>query len=69
MNQLNWKRSSFCGGGGNNCVEIAVCDQVSTAIRDSSHPVCTIRLSRTALNSFISSVRSKTLTPSPTSRS
>ncbi|MCC3651551.1 DUF397 domain-containing protein [Streptomyces sp. S07_1.15] len=57
MDALDWKRSSFCGGGGNNCVEIAICDQDRMAVRDSVHPARTIKVSRAALTTFIAGVR------------
>lgn len=57
MNQLNWKRSSFCGGGGNNRVKLAICDDDDTATRDSVYPDQDIRVSRAALTAFITGVR------------
>ncbi|MEU4886486.1 MULTISPECIES: DUF397 domain-containing protein [Streptomyces] len=57
MDALDWKRSSFCGGGGNNCVEIAMRDQDRVAVRDSVHPAQTIEVSRAALTAFITGVR------------
>ncbi|WP_030546514.1 DUF397 domain-containing protein [Streptomyces albus] len=57
MTQPTWKRSSFCAGGGNNCVEVAVSDEDGIAIRDSVHPARTIRVSRAALTTFITGVR------------
>ncbi|MFI2368875.1 DUF397 domain-containing protein [Streptomyces sp. NPDC018833] len=47
---LDWKRSSFCGGGG-NCVEVAVsADRI--AIRDSVFPRQTIKVDRHAFAIF-----------------
>ncbi|WP_327190650.1 DUF397 domain-containing protein [Streptomyces xinghaiensis] len=57
MDALDWKRSSFCGGGGNNCVEIAICDRARMAVRDSVNPARTIEVSRAALTAFITGVR------------
>jgi len=33
----NWRKSSYSGEGGGNCVELALTDQ-RTAIRDSKNP-------------------------------
>jgi Domain of unknown function (DUF397) len=57
LSTLDWKRSSFCGGGGNNCVEIAVRDDDGIAIRDSVYPVPIIKTSKTALATFLAGVR------------
>lgn len=57
MTTLDWKRASFCSGGGNNCVEVAVCDDGGIAIRDSVFPTRTIKTSKTALSTFIAGVR------------
>lgn len=57
MTQPTWKRSSFCAGGGNNCVEVAVSDEDGIAIRDSVHPARSIKVSRAALTAFITGVR------------
>ncbi|MFF5966204.1 DUF397 domain-containing protein [Streptomyces collinus] len=55
---LDWKRSSFCGGGGNNCVEIAVTDEDGdVAIRNSARPQTVIRSSRPAFAALITQLR------------
>lgn len=56
MNELNWKRSSFCGGGGNNCVEVAVRDDTRIAIRHSVHPNRGFSVDRGAFAAFVSAV-------------
>ncbi|MFF8525317.1 DUF397 domain-containing protein [Streptomyces werraensis] len=58
MTTLDWKRSSFCGGGGNNCVEVAVNDEDDDiAIRNSTRPEQVIKTSRTAFTAFITQLR------------
>lgn len=37
MNPVEWRTSSFSGGGGNNCVELAV-GEVRARLRDSKAP-------------------------------
>lgn len=51
---LDWKRSSYCGGGGNNCVEVAVSD-ADIAIRDSVFPHRTFTVGRRAFAAFVAS--------------
>ncbi|WP_327416564.1 DUF397 domain-containing protein [Streptomyces sp. NBC_01233] len=56
MNGIVWQRSSFCGGGGNNCVEIAeLLDGI--AIRDSVYPDRVMAVGRSTLSAFIRHVR------------
>ncbi|WP_078843705.1 DUF397 domain-containing protein [Streptomyces albus] len=69
MNGLDWKRSSFCGGGGNNCVEIAICGQDRMAVRDSVHPARTIKVSHAALTTFIAGVRNGNMDNLPSASS
>ncbi|WP_078965616.1 DUF397 domain-containing protein [Streptomyces sp. IGB124] len=56
MNKVVWQRSSFCGGGGNNCVEIAELPD-GIAIRDSVYPGRVLAIGRAALSAFIGHVR------------
>jgi len=35
---LVWRRSSYSGSGGGNCVEVADLPEGGTALRDSKHP-------------------------------
>ncbi|MFB7057262.1 DUF397 domain-containing protein [Streptomyces vinaceus] len=55
MNEIIWKRSSSCGGGGNNCVEIAELPD-GIGIRDSVYPDRVVRVGRPTLSTFLSSV-------------
>jgi hypothetical protein len=57
---LDWKRASFCSGGGNNCVEVAVRDDDGIAIRDSVHPTRIITISRTAFATLVAELRTET---------
>lgn len=62
MTTLDWKRSSFCGGGGNNCVEVAVNDESDdVAIRNSTRPEQVIRTSRAAFTALITQLRTSAL--------
>lgn len=51
---LNWRKSSYSGGTGGNCVEVAPVQRTLTAVRDSKsphHP--TLSFSSTAWSSFV----------------
>ncbi|MCZ7415027.1 MULTISPECIES: DUF397 domain-containing protein [unclassified Streptomyces] len=52
-----WKRSSYCAGGGNNCVEVAVCGDGQIALRDSAFPARAVRVNRSAFAALIAEVR------------
>jgi hypothetical protein len=55
---LDWKRSSFCGGGGNNCVEVAIADEDGdVVIRTSTRPQTVIRTSRDAFAALVTQLR------------
>ncbi|MBA6437796.1 DUF397 domain-containing protein [Streptomyces sp. GMR22] len=56
MHEHTWQRSSFCGGGGNNCIEVAA-DDSDIAIRESSEPSAVLHTDRIALRTFISGVK------------
>ncbi|MGO4750930.1 DUF397 domain-containing protein [Streptomyces sp. 2MCAF27] len=56
MDQHTWQRSSFCSGGGNNCVELAA-DGSRIAIRESSEPNTVLATDRTALRAFVLGVK------------
>jgi hypothetical protein len=59
-----WQRSSFCGGGGNNCVEVAAAAN-GVALRESNTPDEALTTDRTALRSLIRSVKAGTLQHPP----
>ncbi|KAK1182329.1 DUF397 domain-containing protein [Streptomyces sp. NBS 14/10] len=56
MDQHTWQRSSFCSGGGNNCIELAA-DGSTIAIRESSEPNAILATDRTALRAFVLGVK------------
>ncbi|ADI06710.1 hypothetical protein SBI_03589 [Streptomyces bingchenggensis BCW-1] len=56
MDQHTWQRSSFCGGGGNNCIEVAI-DGSAIAIRESSEPNTVLATDHTALRAFVLGVK------------
>ncbi|MDW6059705.1 DUF397 domain-containing protein [Streptomyces sp. FXJ1.4098] len=56
MHQHTWQRSSFCSGGGNNCIEVAA-NGSAIAIRESSEPNAVLATDRTALRAFVLEVK------------
>ncbi|MFJ2260631.1 DUF397 domain-containing protein [Streptomyces sp. NPDC087844] len=55
--ESKWQRSSFSGGGGNNCIEVATTTN-QVALRESDSPADVLILSRGALRSLIRRVQS-----------
>lgn len=53
MPERDWQRSSFCSGGGNNCVEIAAVSADRIALRESESPAVVISTNRSALRSLV----------------
>ncbi|HLL35857.1 MAG TPA: DUF397 domain-containing protein, partial [Streptomyces sp.] len=49
--ELSWQKSSFSGGGGNNCVEVAA-DGDGIAIRESTDPARTLTTDRAAFRAL-----------------
>ncbi|MEU9792533.1 DUF397 domain-containing protein [Streptomyces sparsogenes] len=56
MPEFTWQRSSFCGGGGNNCIEVTTADS-GIAIRESAEPEAILTTDRTALRAFVLGVK------------
>ncbi|QUW79439.1 DUF397 domain-containing protein [Streptomyces mirabilis] len=56
MIENGWQRSSFCGGGGNNCVELAATGD-GVALRESDSPAEVLVTGRDALLSLIRGVK------------
>ncbi|MEL3946829.1 DUF397 domain-containing protein [Streptomyces sp. LNU-CPARS28] len=56
MTVSNWQRSSFCGGGGNNCVEVSTTDH-GVALRESDSPADVLTTDRAALGALVRSVK------------
>ncbi|MFI1729964.1 DUF397 domain-containing protein [Streptomyces acidicola] len=56
MTESNWQRSSFCGGGGNNCVEVTATPD-GIALRESDTPAEIVTTGRGALLSLIRGVK------------
>ncbi|WP_411129928.1 DUF397 domain-containing protein [Streptomyces sp. x-19] len=56
MPETEWQRSSFCGGGGNNCIETLPQDGV-ILIRESQAPTDVIRATPEQLAAFIRGVK------------
>ncbi|MFC9221083.1 DUF397 domain-containing protein [Streptomyces hygroscopicus] len=55
MHEYTWQRSSFCSGGGNNCLEVAARGG-DIAIRESSEPEAIVSTDRTVLRAFVFAV-------------
>ncbi|MFH9420060.1 DUF397 domain-containing protein [Streptomyces sp. NPDC017529] len=53
---INWQKSSFSGGGGENCVEVAL-HEGNVMMRESDEPGSTISTTRTKMAAFIGSVK------------
>ncbi|MFE1149861.1 DUF397 domain-containing protein [Streptomyces albidoflavus] len=56
MPENEWQRSSFCGGGGNNCVETLPQDGV-ILMRESQVPEATIRMTPEQFAVFVRGVK------------
>ncbi|MFD4629710.1 DUF397 domain-containing protein [Streptomyces sp. NPDC058284] len=57
MAESKWQRSSFCGGGGNNCVEVAATGTDRIALRESDSPTQVLASDRAALEALMRSVK------------
>ncbi|WP_314412431.1 DUF397 domain-containing protein [Streptomyces sp. DSM 40484] len=66
MAQVTWQRSSFCGGGGNNCVEVAATTN-GAALRESDSPTEVLATDQRTLLSLIRGIKTAT-TPLRASR-
>ncbi|AVZ71839.1 hypothetical protein SLUN_06175 [Streptomyces lunaelactis] len=53
MPEDNWQHSSFCAGGGNNCVEVALAGGNGIAIRESESPADIVSTNRAALKALV----------------
>lgn len=66
MSEHDWQRSSFCGGGGNNCVEVAaLADDGRIALRESESPTALLVTSRAALGALVRELKLGDFTPPP----
>lgn len=61
MAESDWQRSSFCGGGGNNCIEVAATPD-GMALRESGVPAEILTANRRAALALIRDVKARTLT-------
>jgi hypothetical protein len=56
VNEIVWRKSSFSGNGGNNCLEVAtVSDRI--AIRESTDPERSISIRPETLRAFLRGVK------------
>ncbi|MFE7114650.1 DUF397 domain-containing protein [Streptomyces sp. NPDC057654] len=53
MPEHNWQRSSFCSGGGNNCVELTATRSGGISLRESDCPTTVVTTSRPALSALL----------------
>ena len=60
-----WQRASACGGGGNNCVEVAANGADSVALRDSMRPDRVVATNRTMFRALIHGLKSGEFAPPP----
>ncbi|MGK5447547.1 DUF397 domain-containing protein [Streptomyces radiopugnans] len=56
MSESKWQKSSFCGGGGNNCVELRS-DAGAIRLRESERPGQAIATTPAALRALILSAK------------
>ncbi|GHG76009.1 DUF397 domain-containing protein [Streptomyces griseocarneus] len=60
MPDTDWQRSSFCGGGGNNCLEIRPVAGM-LQVRESQMPASVITVTPMQLAVFVTGVKTGTL--------
>lgn len=63
MTDHTWQRSSFCSGGGNNCVEVAADGSELVALRESTSPALVITTNQAALRALVCGVKAGRFTP------
>ncbi|MCC2280587.1 DUF397 domain-containing protein [Streptomyces sp. ET3-23] len=56
MPETKWQKSSFCGGGGNNCVEVRL-ESCLIEMRESEQPEAVITMTREQLAAFFAGVK------------
>ncbi|MFF7266636.1 DUF397 domain-containing protein [Streptomyces sp. NPDC008159] len=56
MTESNWQRSSFCGGGGNNCIEVSGTPS-GVALRESEAPAEVLTTDRGVMQALILGVK------------
>jgi hypothetical protein len=54
--EASWQRSSFCGGGGNNCVEVAA-KGLGVILRESEDPSETLLVNREVFGWLMAAVK------------
>lgn len=59
MGTEGWQRSSLCGGGGNNCVEVAAVGHDGVVLRESDDPARVLVASRSALAALLARVKTR----------
>ncbi|MFD7970044.1 DUF397 domain-containing protein [Streptomyces clavifer] len=60
MSEHAWQRSSFCGGGGNNCVQVtALANDGGVVLRESESPDVILSTNRAALHALIAKIKAE----------
>lgn len=54
--ETKWQRSSYCGAGGNNCVEILASDE-GIALRESENPEQIVIADLAAFRSLVNGIK------------
>ena len=58
ITEATWRKSSYSGGSGGNCLEVAVGNSAVTPVRDSKTPEGpTLRFPATAWSAFVGSLK------------
>lgn len=63
MTEGIWQRASACGGGGNNCVEVAAKGADLIALRDSTRPDRIVATTSTAFLALVHGLKSGGFAP------
>jgi hypothetical protein len=64
MSDIQWQSSSFCGGGGNNCVEMRS-RPGAVQIRESEEPTTVVTTTPARLRALVHSIKRGTLDDLP----
>lgn len=56
MSESEWQKSSYCGGGGNNCVEVRL-RAGSAQIRESDQPATVVTATPAGLRALVLAIK------------
>ncbi|MET9297589.1 DUF397 domain-containing protein [Streptomyces sp. NPDC003077] len=57
MDLTAWQRSTSCGGGGNNCMEVAAPESSRIALRESTSPTQILTTHPTTLHALLRTIK------------